>query len=107
MTYAFTLNREGGGEVLQQMVADHIRELALQIGQAADEGAKVKDFSQIDDHIGNLFGGKRFIATVTVPAERQAKDGALTKAAAAAGLEVRLIAAKTKQETPRRKKRAK
>lgn len=86
----FELDYEGGGEVLQEMVADHIRELALEIGAAADDGAKVSEFSQIDDYVGVLFRGKRFIATVTVPAYRQAKDGVLTKAAASSGLEVRL-----------------
>lgn len=91
MTYTFTLDRDGGAEVLQEMVAETISELALQIGAAADEGAKVAEFSQIEDGIVNLFGGKRFGAKVTVPAYRQATLGVLTKAAAAAGLEVRLI----------------
>lgn len=81
----FQLDREGGAEVLKELVADHIKEIALQVGSAADEGAKVAEYSQVDDYITD-----RFVASVTVPAERQAKNGALTRAAAAAGLEVRL-----------------
>jgi len=81
----FVLNRDGGAEVLKELAADTIRELALQIGEAADDGAKVAEFSQINDYVTD-----RFVATVTVPAARQAKDGALTRAAAASGLEVRL-----------------
>ena len=80
---AFELDVAGGAEVLKELVADHIGELALQVAAGADEGAKVAEFAQVDDHVTD-----RFVATVTVPAERQAKDGVLTKAAAAAGLEV-------------------
>lgn len=82
---AFILDRDGGAEVLKELVAERISELALQIGEAADEGAKVAEFSTIDERVTD-----RFVATVTVPAERQARDGVLTRAAAAAGLEVRL-----------------
>lgn len=81
----FQLNRDGGAEVLKELAADAIRELALQIGAAADEGAKVADYSQIREYVTD-----RFVATVAVPAARQAKDGALTKAASESGLEVRL-----------------
>lgn len=94
----FALNREGGAEVLQEIVADHIRELALQIGAAADDGAKASEYSQIDERVGTFFNGKRFIATVSVPDYRQAKDGVLTRAATAAGLEVRLWSAKAKKK---------
>lgn len=87
----FVLNRDGGAEVLKELAADTIRELALQIGEAADDGAKVAEFSQINDYVTD-----RFVATVTVPAARQAKDGALTRAAAASGLEVRLRPATAK-----------
>lgn len=90
----FVLNRDGGAEVLQEIVADHIRELALQVGAAADDGAKASEYSQIDERVATFFKGKRFIASVSVPAYRQAKDGVLTRAAAAAGLEVRLWSAK-------------
>lgn len=89
----FELDRAGGAEVLKEMAAAAISELALQIGEAADEGAKVAEFSQITERVGD-----RFRASVTVPAERQAKYGVLTKAAAAAGLEVR-------PRAPRRRKK--
>lgn len=82
---AFILDRDGGAEVLKELVAERISELALQVGEAADEGAKVAEFSTIDERVTD-----RFVATVTVPADRQARDGVLTRAAAAAGLEVRL-----------------
>lgn len=82
---AFILDRDGGAEVLKELVAGRISELALQVGEAADEGAKVAEFSTIDERVTD-----RFVATVTVPADRQARDGVLTRAAAAAGLEVRL-----------------
>ncbi len=79
----FELDREGGAEVLKEMAKAHILELALQVGELADEGATVAEFSTIDEYTTD-----RAVATVTVPAERQAKDGVLTRAAAAAGLEV-------------------
>ncbi len=94
----FELNREGGAEVLKELVADRIREIALQVGAAADDGAKVAEYSQIAEYVTD-----RFAASVTVPAERQAKDGVLTKAAAAAGLEVRMKEV-AKREFPARKR---
>jgi hypothetical protein len=90
----FVLDREGGAEVLKDLVKDAISELALQVGAGADEGAKVAEFSQIGEYVSD-----RFVATVTVPAERQAKFGVLTRAALAAGLEVRI---KTTAKRPRR-----
>lgn len=81
----FQLDRDGGAEVLKDVAAELIRDIALQIGAAADDGAKVADYSQIDEYVSD-----RFVATVTVPAERQAKSGALTRAAASVGMEVRL-----------------
>ena len=92
----FELNRDGGAEVLKELSADAIRELALQIGAAADEGAKVADYSQIGEYITD-----RFVATVSVPAYRQAKDGALTKAASESGLEIRLRPAT--EQAPRKR----
>lgn len=93
----FTLDRDGGAEVLKELVAEHISALALQIATAADEGAKVADFSQVADYVTD-----RFVASVTVPAERQAKDGVLTKAAAAAGLEVRVRNVTPRERAPRK-----
>lgn len=83
----FTLDRDGGAQVLKEEFADAIRQLALDVGAAADEGAKVAEYSQIDEKVTD-----RFKATVTVPAERQARLGVLTKAAAQFGLEVTLYA---------------
>lgn len=82
----FVLDRDGGAEVLKELAAEAISELALRIGAAADEGAKVSEYSQISDRVS----AKRFVASVAVPAYRQAKDGVLTRAAIAEGLEVRL-----------------
>lgn len=76
---AFELDLAGGAEVLKVLVADEIAALAQQVGGQAGEGAKVKTY--VTD---------RAAASVSVPAELQAKDGVLTKAAAAAGLEVTL-----------------
>lgn len=80
----FQLDREGGAEVLKEIVAPHMLELALKVGELADEGAEVAEFSQIKEYTTDRAG-----ASVTVPAHRQAVDGVLTKAAAALGLEVR------------------
>lgn len=81
----FELDREGGAEVLKVMAAAAISELALQVAAGSDEGAKVADYAQVSERVTD-----RFVSSVSVPAERQAKGGALTRAAAAAGLEVRL-----------------
>lgn len=97
---AFELDVAGGAEVLTQMVADHISELALQIAASTDEGATVDEYAQVADHVTD-----RFVATVSVPAERQAKDGVLTKAAAAAGLEVHMWP--ERQRKPRARKSGK
>jgi ethanolamine utilization microcompartment shell protein EutS len=82
----FQLDREGGAEVLKQIVADEIAALTQRIADTAGEGAEVK--MGVTD---------RARGTVTVPAELQAKDGVLTKAAAALGLEVR-----PRKATPRK-----
>lgn len=84
----FTLDREGGSEVLKQIVADEIGALAARIAAEAGSDAKVK-----------LYTTDRAAASVTVPAEQQAKDGVLTRAASAAGLEVRPRAAR--KRTPK------
>lgn len=76
---AFELNLEGGAEVLKELSAGVIADLTQQIADAAGEGATV-EMSTTD----------RARGSVSVPADRQAIDGVLTKAAAAAGLEVTL-----------------
>lgn len=75
---AFVLDQEGGAEVLKELAASAINDLAQQVADDIGEGAKVKTYTT-----------DRAAATVSVPAEMQAKDGVLTRAAAAAGLEVR------------------
>lgn len=75
---SFRLNRKGGAEVLKELAAEAINALGRRV--AADAG---------DDAEFNAYTTDRAAASVTVPAEQQAKDGVLTRAAAAAGLEVR------------------
>jgi hypothetical protein len=74
----FELDLGGGAEVLKVLVADEIAALTQQIAGQAGEGAEFK--LDITDRARGL---------VSVPAEAQAKDGVLTRAAAAAGLEVK------------------
>jgi hypothetical protein len=74
----FKLNYKGGKEVLNQMATPHINALARQIAAQAGADAEVDEYTT-----------DRAAAAVSVPAEQQAKDGALTRAASAAGLEVR------------------
>lgn len=75
----FKLNRKGGAEVLKELAAQQINAIAKQIAAQAGPDAEVDEYTT-----------DRAAAAVRVPADQQAKDGALTRAAAAAGLEVRL-----------------
>lgn len=75
----FKLNRKGGAEVLKVLAAQQINAIAKQIAAQAGPDAEVDEYTT-----------DRAAAAVRVPADQQAKDGALTRAAAAAGLEVRL-----------------
>jgi hypothetical protein len=75
---SFRLNRKGGAEVLKQLAAPHINALARQIASQAGDDAEVDEYTT-----------DRAAAAVSVPAHQQATDGVLTRAAAAAGLEVR------------------
>lgn len=75
---SFELDLKGGAEVLKELSAAAIKDLADQIAEHVGEGAEVKIYTT--DRAG---------ASVSVPAEMQAKDGVLTRAAAAVGLEVR------------------
>jgi len=75
---SFRLNRKGGAEVLKELAAPAINALANQIAAQAGEDAEVDEYTT-----------DRAAAAVKVPAHQQAKDGVLTRAAAAAGLEVR------------------
>ena len=74
----FKLNRAGGAEVLKHLAADQIHALAHQVATQAGDAAVVDEYTT-----------DRAAASVSVPAHLQAKDGVLTKAASAAGLEVR------------------
>ena len=78
MTASFRLNYKGGREVLNEVAAPLINAVAHQVAGRIGEDAEVDEYTT-----------DRAAAAVRVPAERQAKDGALTRAAAAAGLEVR------------------
>ncbi|MDD7812623.1 hypothetical protein PP713_08650 [Mycobacterium sp. CSUR Q5927] len=73
----FELDLAGGAEVLKEMAADMIADLAAQVAAAAGPSAEVK--MRVTD---------RARASVTVPAEAQAVDGVLTRAATTVGLEV-------------------
>jgi len=75
---AFRLNFKGGREVLNKVAAPLINAVAHQVADRIGEDAIVDEYTT-----------DRAAAAVSVPAERQAKDGALTRAASAAGLEVR------------------
>jgi hypothetical protein len=74
----FRLNYAGGKEVLNQLAAPHINAIAEKIGAQAGDDAEVEPYTT-----------DRAAAAVSVPAHQQAKDGVLTRAASAAGLEVR------------------
>ena len=76
----FRLDRRGVGEVLKSAeAAALINETARSVASQAGDGAEVEEYTT-----------DRNAASVSVPAERQARDGALTRAAAAVGLEVRV-----------------
>lgn len=75
----FKLNIKGGEEVLKQLAAPHINAFARRVAEQAGDDADVDEYTT-----------DRAAASVSVPAYQQAKDGVLSRAAAAAGLEVRL-----------------
>lgn len=78
MAKAFKLNFAGGGEVLKQQFASQINAIAEQVAASTGTDAEVEHYTT-----------DRSSASVRVPAEQQAKDGVLTRAASSAGLEVR------------------
>lgn len=78
MAKMFRLNRKGGEQVLKEEFAAQIADLGRQIASQAGPDAEMDTYTT-----------DRAAASVTVPAEQQAKDGVLTRAASAAGLEVR------------------
>lgn len=74
----FKLNYKGGGEVLKQIAAQAVNAKARQVAAGAGPDAEM-----------NTYTTDRAAASVSVPAEQQAKDGVLTRAASGAGLQVR------------------
>ncbi len=75
----FKLDRKGGAEVLKQLAAAEVNALARKVAAAAGDDAEFDEYTT-----------DRAAAAVSVPAEQRARDGVLTRAASAAGLEVRL-----------------
>lgn len=76
---SFKLNYKGVGEVLKSPeVAMIMNEVAEAVGEEAGPDAEVRGYTT-----------DRNAASVSVPAEQQAADGLLTRAAAACGLQVR------------------
>ncbi|WP_406234933.1 hypothetical protein [Nocardia sp. NBC_01009] len=73
-----TLNHGEVGRLLRTAFGDDVAALANRVATQAGKGARVYRYTT-----------DRQAAAVSVPAYRQAKHGALTKAAAAAGLIVR------------------
>lgn len=74
----FQMNYKGGSELLKDMAASHMNGVAQQVAAAAGDDAEVTPYTT-----------DRAAASVSVPAHQQAKDGVLTRAVSAAGLEVR------------------
>lgn len=74
----FKLNYKGGAEVLKALSAAAVNDLGRRVAAEAGEDAEFEPYTT-----------DRAAAAVSVPAHLQARDGALTRAAAAAGLEVR------------------
>lgn len=78
MTKPFKLNRKGASEVLKSEARDAVNALAAKVAANAGDDATIDPYTT-----------DRAAASVSVPADQQARDGVLTRAATAAGLEVR------------------
>lgn len=74
----FKLNYKGGGEVLKQLAAQMVNAKGREVAAGAGPDAEFDTYTT-----------DRAAASVSVPAEQQAKDGRLTRAASGAGLQVR------------------
>lgn len=74
---SFELDYEGGREILTVHARPAIERLTAEVAAGAGEDAE-----------SSVFTTDRAHGEVRVPAYRQARDGALTRGAAAAGLEV-------------------
>lgn len=73
---SFRRDHRGIGEILNSSEA-----AAIVNGLARDIAAQVGDDAEVDEYTTD-----RRAASVSVPADRQTRDGALTRAAAAVGL---------------------
>lgn len=72
----FVLNRVGGGEVLKELAAEAVTQLALEVSADAGPSAVVE----------TRVSKTRFVATIKVAADEQATDGVLSRAVSQAGL---------------------
>ncbi|WP_280265346.1 hypothetical protein [Nocardia wallacei] len=73
-----TLHKANVGRILRQQFRDEVNALAHALAEQIGDDAMVDEYTT-----------DRAAAGVRVPTERQTVDGALTRAAAALGLEVR------------------
>lgn len=78
MAYAFTLDRDGGAEILKVIAAEEVGALAAAVSAAAGPESSIETKTT----------KTRFVAVVKVPATLQATDGVLSKAAAGLGLKI-------------------
>lgn len=97
----FVLDTAGGEEVLKVLAAQAIVDLASQVMSKAGPGASMETSVTNERR-----GGGRFRARVNVPAEAQAKDGVLSKAAAEVGLTVTPFKKKPPKKQPSGEKTA-
>jgi hypothetical protein len=74
----FVLDRAGGALILKAVTATAVLDLAKQVANSAGVGASVE----------GKVSQSRFVATVKVPAEEQAKNGVLSRAATDVGLTI-------------------
>jgi len=87
---AFVLNRVGGGEVLKMIAAEEVSALAAQVAGSAGDGAVIETKTS----------ATRFVASVKVPADAQAKDGVLSRAASQVGLVINTYPARSPRKEP-------
>ncbi|WP_313673273.1 hypothetical protein [Mycolicibacterium sp.] len=74
----FVLDRAVGAEILKVLAAEPVTQLAIEVAAGAGQSAVVE----------TRVSKTRFVATVKVSAEEQAKNGILSRAASDAGLTV-------------------
>ena len=86
----FVLNRVGGGEVLKMIAAEEVSALAAQVAAAAGADAVIETKTS----------KTRFVASVKVPPDAQAKDGVLSRAAASVGLEINAYPKRPPKKAP-------